>query len=72
MEEDLSYILEIYKQPDMDNGKVLPLDHARDIFNRIKSYPNYNVCYTALCERAIRKLSKIDNILCAIGAERER
>lgn len=27
---------------------------------------------TALCERAIRKLSKIDNILCAIGVERER
>ena len=43
LEEDLSYILELYKQPDMDDGKVLPLDHARDIFNRIKSYPNYNV-----------------------------
>lgn len=41
--EDLSYILELYKQPDMDAGKVLPLDHARVIFDRIKSYPNYNV-----------------------------
>ncbi len=43
VEEDLTYILELYKQPDMDDGRVLPLDHARDIFNRIKSYPNYNV-----------------------------
>lgn len=43
MEEDLSYILELYMQPDMDDGKVLPLDHARIIFDRIKSYPNYNV-----------------------------
>lgn len=36
MEEDLSYILELYKQPDMDNGKALPLEHARVIFDRIK------------------------------------
>lgn len=43
MEEDLSYILELYKQPDMDNGKALPLEHARVIFDRIKSYPNYIV-----------------------------
>lgn len=52
VEEDLSYILELYKQPDMDDGKVLPLDHARDIFNRIKSYPNYNV-YVAESNREI-------------------
>lgn len=42
-EDDLINILELYKQPDMDDGEVLPPDRARDIFSRIKSYPDYNV-----------------------------
>jgi hypothetical protein len=37
MEEDLSYILELYKQTDMDDGKVLPLDYARVFFDRIQN-----------------------------------
>jgi GNAT superfamily N-acetyltransferase len=41
--EDLSYILELYKQPDMDDGKVLSLEQAESIFDKIKAYPNYKV-----------------------------
>lgn len=41
--EDLINILELYKQPDMDNGKVLSVEQAIEIFDKISSYPNYKV-----------------------------
>jgi len=42
-ELDLHDILELYKQPDMDNGSILPLEQAKSIFDKIKSYPNYKI-----------------------------
>jgi len=41
--EDLSGILEIYNQPDMDNGKTLSEEQAKVIFKKISTYPNYEI-----------------------------
>jgi GNAT superfamily N-acetyltransferase len=41
--EDLSSIVELYKQPDMDNGEVLSIEQAEVIFKRISAYPNYKI-----------------------------
>jgi GNAT superfamily N-acetyltransferase len=50
--EDLQDIVELYKQPDMDDGKVLSHEQAQIIFDRINSYPNYKV-YVAVLESTI-------------------
>ena len=42
-ENDLFDILRLYSQPNMDNGKILDLSEAAVIFNRMKSYPDYQV-----------------------------
>ena len=42
-DRDLPDILRLYSQPDMDNGNVLALSDAKEIFNRMKSYPNNRV-----------------------------
>ena len=42
-EYDLPDILRLYSQPDMDNGHVLALSDAIAIFNRMKSYPDYQL-----------------------------
>ena len=44
---DLSSILALYAESDIDNGHVLELLGAERLFNRIKSYPNFNV-YVAI------------------------
>lgn len=50
--EDLLDILELYKQPDMDNDKVLSLEQAEVIFTRISVYPNYKI-YVAVVDGKI-------------------
>ncbi len=40
---DLPGVLELYKQADMDNGKVLPSEQAEAVFRKIFSYPNYKI-----------------------------
>ncbi len=42
-EADLEGILELHRQEDMDGGKVLPVEQARSLFNRMKTYPDYKV-----------------------------
>jgi GNAT superfamily N-acetyltransferase len=42
-EGDLPQILNLYAQPDMDDGEVLPLDSARKLFNKLKEYPEYKI-----------------------------
>lgn len=42
-EIDLPYILGLYAQPEMDNGKVLSIEDAKTIFNRMQKYPDYKV-----------------------------
>jgi GNAT superfamily N-acetyltransferase len=51
-DQDLPSILSLYAQPDMDNGKLLSLGQAREIFTRMKSYPFYNV-YVATADGEI-------------------
>jgi GNAT superfamily N-acetyltransferase len=51
-ENDLQDILNLYAQPEMDNGRVLSIADAQKIFNRIKKYPNYSV-YVALMNNVI-------------------
>ena len=42
-EKDLPDVLRLYAQADMDNGQVLALSDAKQIFNRMKAYPDYQV-----------------------------
>src|SRR5690554_3908322 len=47
LERDLPNILSLYSQFEIDNGQVLPLEQARAVFRKMKSYPDYKV-YVAL------------------------
>ncbi len=49
---DLSQVLRLYSQPDFDNGQVLKLSDAERLFERIASYPDYNI-YVAVHEGQI-------------------
>lgn len=40
---DLPSVLALYAQPDMDNGKVLSLEEAEQIWAQFSHYPNYRL-----------------------------
>ena len=40
---DLPAICRLYAQPNFDNGKILILNKAEQLFDRIQSYPNYHI-----------------------------
>jgi GNAT superfamily N-acetyltransferase len=40
-EADVGGILELYAQPGVDDGAMLPLDEARRLFAKFKTYPDY-------------------------------
>lgn len=40
---DLPSVLQLYAQPGVDDGEVLPIDEARAIFARMRSYPFYRL-----------------------------
>ncbi len=40
---DLTGVLSLYSQPDLDNGAVLSTEYAEHIFEQILLYPNYRV-----------------------------
>lgn len=46
---DIPAVLRLYAQPDFDNGNVLPISEAEQLFERIARYPNYTI-YIAFCE----------------------
>lgn len=50
--EDISAVLKLYSQPDMDNGKILTVEKAQYIYKRMLSYPNYKV-YIAVEDSSI-------------------
>ena len=52
VESDLPAILRLYAQPGVDEGRVLDLDAATEIFRRMARYPRYNV-YVATREGAV-------------------
>jgi ribosomal protein S18 acetylase RimI-like enzyme len=45
-------VLRLYAQPDLDNGKVLPLAQAERIFNLMDRYPDYKV-YVSIIDKNI-------------------
>lgn len=51
-EEDLPAILDLYAQPEIDDGRKLPLEEAKRIFAHIQSYPSYRI-YVAKSEGKI-------------------
>lgn len=53
--EDLPSVLALYAQFDMDRGKVLSLQIAREIFERFKSYPNYRL-FIAIAQHPSHKV----------------
>ena len=50
---DLPAILSLYAQPDMDNGKVMDLETAKDVFRKIGSYPNYRLFVATIHDRIV-------------------
>jgi GNAT superfamily N-acetyltransferase len=40
---DLPEVLRLYAQPDMDDGKILPLPEAERVFELIARYPDYKI-----------------------------
>ncbi len=52
VEADLPAILRLYAQPGVDDGRVLDLDAATEIFRRMSRYPRYHV-YVAVRENEI-------------------
>ena len=40
---DLPAVLDLYAQPDLDNGRVLPIADAEAIFCRFRDYPDYRL-----------------------------
>lgn len=49
---NLSSILELYSQPSIDNGNILPIDKAQRLFDKICCYPNYKL-YVAFYDNRI-------------------
>lgn len=52
-EEDLPEVLDIYAQPEIDAEITLPIIQAKEIFNKISSYPNYHI-YVACINGKVR------------------
>ncbi len=40
---DIPAVLALYAQPDLDDGKVLPVDQAVALFERFSRYPDYSL-----------------------------
>lgn len=41
--DDLPSVLALYAQPDMDNGKVLTIEKAQQLFAQFNQYPSYKL-----------------------------
>ena len=49
---DLQAILNLYAQPDMDDGEIISIERAKEIFDNLKRYPYYKV-FVAVTEKKI-------------------
>jgi GNAT superfamily N-acetyltransferase len=43
VEEDVAAVIDLYAQPDMDNGNVLSLVEAKKLFQKFSLYPSYHL-----------------------------
>jgi GNAT superfamily N-acetyltransferase len=50
--EDLPEILRLYAQPELDDGRILALNDAERLFERMAAYPDYRI-YVALDGEAV-------------------
>jgi GNAT superfamily N-acetyltransferase len=41
--EDLSGVLELYAQPELDEGRQLALEEAEAVFDQMRAYPHYRL-----------------------------
>jgi GNAT superfamily N-acetyltransferase len=51
-EEDLAGVLALYAQPEIDDGQVLAIEDAREMFSRFKLYPDYKL-YVVIDDGAV-------------------
>lgn len=49
---DLPAILNLYAQPEFDNGKILSVNETKEIFDKISHYPNYAI-YVACDDESV-------------------
>lgn len=63
-ERDLPEVLRLYAQPDFDNGKVLPVDEARQLMARFARYPDYTLYVAEKAGRIVGSFALLimDNI----------
>jgi len=63
-ERDLPFILELFAQPDMDDGEILPLDEAKKIYEKMKAYPDYCIYVADLDGKVVGtfSLAIMDNL----------
>ena len=54
--EDLPQILALYAQPGLDDGEVLALQKAREVFAQFARYPNYRLFVVCLAGASARVL----------------
>lgn len=52
-EADLPSVLELYSQSDFDDGNVLQLDQAREIWQRFSAYPSYKLWVAELDSKIV-------------------
>ena len=50
---DLPDVLHLYAQPDLDDGKELPVVDAEQIFDRMSCYPRYSIYVAVRDERVV-------------------
>lgn len=50
---DLSGVLRLYSQPDLDDGQMLSIADAERIFERMSQYPNYKLYVAVAGERVV-------------------
>ncbi len=50
---DLPAILSLYAQADMDKGKVLFIERAKKMFDRIRNYPEYRIYVATVGEKIV-------------------
>jgi GNAT superfamily N-acetyltransferase len=62
--QDLSDILSLYADEDIDKGNVLPVRKAEEIFDKMQSYPDYKIYIAKYNDKIVGtfSLSIMDNI----------
>ncbi|MGX2042229.1 GNAT family N-acetyltransferase [Methylocaldum sp. MU1018] len=53
LKSDLPDLLQLYAQPDLDDGKVLTVSEAERIFERMARYPDYKIYIAVKGDRVV-------------------